>query len=248
MPTFLDRYLAGEHEQVWRDLINLGPAIRQDSTLLVDARAVATATMRRVSHNLALLVPRLRDAGYRFAYDDTARQESGGWWGADFPVHDPPAASAAENLDAIERTFGPLPLSVRAFYEHVGAVNLIGTHPDWPDIEILDPLVVGPLPARSELADEYEDWQDQEPEEPFTLDLAPDSYHKADISGGPSYGVEFPCSAADAVLKNERHHLAFVDYLRLALAWAGLPGFDRLPPADVPRDVLTALTADFVDF
>lgn len=249
MPTFLNRYAAGEHQEVWHDLVALGPAVRQDSALLADARAVANETMRRASHNLALLIPRLRAAGYQFTYEDPAAHgENTGWWGVDFPVHEPPDPTSIANLDAIERQLGPMPLSLRAYYENVGPINLIGTHPDWPDIEILDPLVIGPLPNVNDLAEELLDRQEQDADDDFTLDLAPDNYHKADISGGPAYGVEFPCPAADAKFQNEPHGVTFVDYLRVALAWAGLPGFDRLPSSDVPRSLITGMTADFVAF
>jgi hypothetical protein len=31
MSEYLARYLAGEHEQVWDDLVALGPAVREES-------------------------------------------------------------------------------------------------------------------------------------------------------------------------------------------------------------------------
>lgn len=62
---FLDRYQSGHYEQVWEELLALGPAIRSEP-LLSQARAVTTEMMRRIRHNLELLVPRLRSLGYRF--------------------------------------------------------------------------------------------------------------------------------------------------------------------------------------
>ena len=52
--NFLSRYLAGEHEQVWAELISLGGQVREPG-YFDDAYAVATETMRRVRHNAKLL-------------------------------------------------------------------------------------------------------------------------------------------------------------------------------------------------
>ena len=46
MPKFLDRYLAGEHGAVWKELVALGEGIRQKRHY-ADAAAVAAETMRR---------------------------------------------------------------------------------------------------------------------------------------------------------------------------------------------------------
>ncbi|MGZ6376098.1 MAG: hypothetical protein ACXWPI_15445, partial [Ktedonobacterales bacterium] len=65
--TYLERYLAGEYEQVWAELQALGAAVREEP-LHSDALAVARATMRRVRENLEMLIPRLVKAGYQFGY------------------------------------------------------------------------------------------------------------------------------------------------------------------------------------
>jgi hypothetical protein len=46
LDRYLDRYLAGEHEDVWAELMSLGAQVRERS-LLDDATAVARETMRR---------------------------------------------------------------------------------------------------------------------------------------------------------------------------------------------------------
>jgi hypothetical protein len=61
----LARYTAGQHEEVWADMVALGPAVR-DAAHLDDAWAVARETMRRARHNLELLIRRLDEMGYRF--------------------------------------------------------------------------------------------------------------------------------------------------------------------------------------
>jgi hypothetical protein len=67
MPTYLDRYLAGEYEQVWDELMALGAAVREEP-LYSDARAVTRETMRRVRANIETLVPRWEAIGYKFGY------------------------------------------------------------------------------------------------------------------------------------------------------------------------------------
>jgi hypothetical protein len=52
----LNRYLSGEHEDVWKEL---GTAALP-SALHGEAQLIAVETMRRVRRNLGLLVPRLR--------------------------------------------------------------------------------------------------------------------------------------------------------------------------------------------
>jgi hypothetical protein len=65
--SFLDRYLLGEHEQVWAELTALGSAI-QDEPLYGAALVVAHETMRRVRRNIEMLIPRLRRLGYEFGH------------------------------------------------------------------------------------------------------------------------------------------------------------------------------------
>jgi hypothetical protein len=86
----------------------------------------------------------------------------------------------------------------------VGDVWLVGTHPDWPESEAADPLVIElegtrypDASIRDHFAGEYEAWQDWTADDPdaggFVLPLAPDRLHKANISGGfpgPAIGAE----------------------------------------------------------
>ncbi len=67
MASYLDRYLSGEHEQVWAELVALGAAVREEP-LYSDAWAVACETMRRARYNIELLIPRLEAFGYQFGH------------------------------------------------------------------------------------------------------------------------------------------------------------------------------------
>ena len=255
--NFLSRYLAGEHEQVWTDLVTLGPDIRKPR-YKSEALEVARETMRRVEANVRTVVARLQMLNYTFKttgmwLDELASRyeailEMPG--AADSPyaerlrnstkrqrekprlefyqirAHVPPDPNTARHLEELEKLAGPVPLSLWAFYEIVGEVDLIGRHETIsPEA---DPLVVFPLPAMLEACgDEIKEGR---------ISIAPDHYHKADISGGAPYEIGLPDARADAELLNERHNLFFVDYLRLVFRHGGFPGYAGMD-RDVPKEI-----------
>jgi hypothetical protein len=197
---------------------------------------VAAETMRRVRRNCELLVSRLRALGYVFGTypDGTTGYYTQG------PLVAPSDQTRADVAE-LEAQAGPLPLSLVAFWQEVGSVDLVGMRPGWPDG--LDPLVVyppeGALSDLDEVAgnDIFEESICSQItaalghvnfEAPrFFAGLAPDDLHKDNVSGGGPYGVALPCPSADFVFLEEGHNLPFVQYLRLAiLRWGGFPGLD----------------------
>ncbi len=139
--TYLERYLAGEHEQVWVELVSLGERVREEP-LYSDAWAVARETMRRARRNIELLVERLPALGYRFGYDWLAEQR-GTEFGPeaireierDAPHFRPPRSDVAERIAELEARAGALPLALRAWYEVVGTVDFVGKAPTtWDDL------------------------------------------------------------------------------------------------------------------
>ena len=234
MPSFLSRYRAGEHRAVWADLRALGETVR-DPRHFEDARAVAVETMTRVRRNVETLIERLSDAGYEFGIEGVGRPTA--------PLS-PPDAGTPRYVRWMEDLGGPLGLSARAWVEVVGDVNLNGNHPLWAGRDMYtDALVVEfeyrawPLPdgrpfdARGHHASEWEAWAEavaeDGPEEtgPFGFDVAPDFYHKANVSGAGSYRVLVPDRTADAVIDLGGPTMPFTDYLRHCFAWGGFPGF-----------------------
>lgn len=223
--SYLERYLAGEHEQVWAELRALGADVRREP-VRVDARAVAAETMRRVRRNLERIVAKLEAAGAEFGVypDGTLPSYTLG------PLTPPTAATRTDAAVLDERT-GPLPLSLEAFWNEVGSVDLVARYPSAP--ALLDPLVVDP--PEGPLA-ELDDWEaddgweaDEDPDRKgrFAAPLAPDLLHKDNTSGGEAYGLYLPDPGADFALLNEPHGLDFVPYLRLSiLRWGGFPGLD----------------------
>jgi hypothetical protein len=214
--SWTDRYLAGDRGQVWAEMLGAGPRLRADPVGWEQARTVAELTMRRARGNVERLIDMLPAGGYRFEP------------GEGLPVFEPPAADITDQLDRLEATTGPLPLALRAWLAQVGRVNLTGSHPAWR-YAYSDPLVVdAPVDY---IHSEYRDWEADRGTEwdrgVFTVDIAPDYLHKANVSGGAPYGLAVPDPAADGILLWERHQTTFVGYLRLAFGWGGFPGWDR---------------------
>jgi len=239
---FFERYRAGEHVAVWKELVALGPGVRGDAHA-ADALAVAYATMERVAANVDTLIDRLTKLGYQFKH--ASRPSAGGllqMGGMAFDIsqllaraaggakrqaatpspHQRPADGLQKTLIDFERQTAVMPLSIRAFFEVVGEVNLVGTHPSIAPRNgetAPDPLVVD---AFDEGMVEY----DEEEETPLSLMIAPDDLHKADTSGGDPYEIAIPDPRADGIVLNERHELLFVDYLRLCFRFGGFPGYE----------------------
>ena len=215
----LDRYWDGDCLQVWNEMTRLGSAIR-DSQYFVEASAVARETMRRVRHNIEQIIEKLDRLGYRFTASidyfgdlqreltpDLTRLPSLG----NPSVFKPAEASAPQRLDALEkRIAGPLPLSIRHWWEQIGFVCLAGVH------EILspgDPEGASPL-VIWEFDDEWAEPIDltQFNETGFQLSLERDAY-----------AIRVPDWGADVKIRPDR--LWFVPYLREVFKWGGFPGW-----------------------
>jgi hypothetical protein len=269
MGHFLDRYRRGEYKQVWDELLAQGEAIAQ-APLWAEASAIAHETMQRVRQNIEILLPRLRQLGYQFG-DPGGAKPLPHWFQEDFSSAQeksfqpliPPQPDVHLFLEQLTRTIGPLPLSLQAFYQEVGGVNFIGTHPKW-DILVetihqqkhlnrtgLDPLSLDPLidVVATFFLDEYreycefpEDW----PGGSFRLELAPDSHHKYGVSGGAPYEMEAPDGRIDGLFLNEWHHTTFVDYLRTCLHFGGLPELELVQEHKEVSEALAYLRQDLL--
>jgi len=237
MSGFLERYRQGEYQEVWDELDALGVGVRE-RLVYSEALAVAHETMQRVRHNIEVVISRLEALGYQFGYawmqqyppvDET--------WVAEQPARRIlPSEETPQRLERFEELVGAIPLSVRAFWSEVGAVNLVGAHPRWEELfqrhmirglepPNLDPLFVEGLSEH--LLDLYA-YERSQGEELFPLPLAPDGYHKYNISGSGGYEIALPDASADAPLLNEWHDTTFVNYLRVCLHYGGLPGLQRI--------------------
>ena len=127
-----------------------------------------------------------------------------------------------------------LPLSVRAWFEEVGDVNLVGTHPALsPGGVDADPLTIFSDSMMNEIdtwLESYEASEDSNMHEAVlswnARDKAQQLAHKTEFYDY-GYIIELPNAAADAVLECESHGTTFVGYLRIAFRWGGFPGWEQ---------------------
>ena len=231
----LRRYRDGERVPVWdeiRSFERIGGAFREE---VMD---VARETMGRVARNADLLSERLEDHGWRAL---------GG------RLRTMPSPEDSEVIQRIEEiSGGPVPPTLLAFWTVVGGIDWIWdyraeqTAPDLgldlPLLE-LDPLSVDPAGV---VDWQFEEWETQKVQpdpdliDPYGLSLAPDAFHKANFSGGESYGIELPFFGADPIFAHEPHQLPFVDYLRIGFRWAGFPGLENHGDQRDVRDFVAA--------
>ena len=142
-----------------------------------------------------------------------------------------PESDTVEAIARIEKEVGVLPEALKLFWFRIGSVDLCGSHRKWGGAEYPDPLVVAPVSfALTELEDFLGDKEERLRFNcPYCVPIAPDYFHKANVSGSMYYNVSVPAVAADPPLNDEWHKTTFVNYLEIALSWAGFPGLDRYP-------------------
>ncbi len=240
---------------VWSSLYCEGE-LEEGTPMWEDACAVARETMLRARQNVATIVDFLQQQRY-FFFGMPPREDGkpGEPWLR-------PGPDTSTQLERLRTLVGPLPLSLRAWWEIVGHVSLQGVFEDargegddprgWK-LPMNDPLMVDPLWYALQQADE----QIAEGGAPdgkggFLLDLAPDLYHKANVSGGAPYSVRLPDRRIDTPLLSVRILLpvppeagrphtevetneTFVEYLRRSFQWAGFPGYAFLPDPQMER-------------
>ena len=250
MISYLERYLESAslnqvNSRIWAELLSLGADVRQDP-LYSDARAVARETMVRARKNVEILLERLSALDYQFL--------------APGEVWILPDRASTTALDALEQRCGPLPLSLRMWYEVVGSVSFMGAHPAlsyfdsskmrrvrpqpvYADPLVIDPLETDPLPFYLNLIYDFTGVETTDP--PYGLRLAPDAVHKANHSGGGPTQILFPNPAVDApLISDDWDGVSFVSYLRTCFQWGGFPGWRDHP--DFPRAEIEFLTENLL--
>jgi len=220
--NLLARYKAGEHEAVWAEL----RAGAQD-----DALAVAQETMARVARNADRLAVYLTNIGWRVPSGEMRSPKLG--------ADERDVIARAEDISGVE-----IPLALQVFWEVVGGIDFVWDYKadlDIPDIDVvqefyddLDPLYIDPAPAMENELDHWAYIKEDDPDEygRFVVPLAPDHYHKANISGGAPYSVSLSENRVDPMFLYAPIEEPFTDYLRRAFRWGGFPGLEA--HADVP--------------
>jgi len=216
---------------------------------------VSPATELRITRTLdyvtKLGLPEYKDDPLRHEAFDWARAQGiplGG--GANQKGQEKPEPVPTAELDDFERRHGPLPMSLRAWYEIVGPVDFCGSHLVLMSTALKyspDPLVVDALEGADVTLDMFDDEDDDEEdgETRRLLWLAPDDLHKINVSGGSPYGMYIPEPNADAEFANYARGVTFVQYLRETFRWGGFPGL-QLAGSHIPRQELDFLTKDLL--
>lgn len=240
MASLSARYQAGDWDAVWHEIRTTASS----ELVAADVDDVASATMQRARTQIDDLASRFVDLGLRSA--------------GSIPVRTPPPPDVVGRLAVLERTTGQLPAALRALMTHVGGVSLMGDLPRLglsydagkrprtmpPGPPFADPLVISDV--------DYLEFEVREHLEEVALDasapllpfgFAPDELHKANISGG-EHTISFSSHLPDPVITGiaGRLGITLVEYLRLSIAWGGLPGYSFAPHA-APK-TLARLRAD----
>ena len=234
-PSYSKLYGECCHEQWWDELLELGE-LTPGSVLWDDAYDVALQTAQLAKRNIELIVEFLNRSDYEFGYG------IGNGFQADPAPWTPPRAETVDEIRLLEEIAGPIPLSIRAWWEVVGDVCLQGRFKEdgntpHDDLPLMDQLCVLPV---SQVLRDLGDWlEDGEQAEPFEAPICPDIFHKGEYSGGPHYSVRLPDARADSELKYImvfldgpfekassliRTRETFTSYMRRTLDWAGFPG------------------------
>jgi hypothetical protein len=165
-----------------------------------------------IAEDLRTLVSRLRAAGFAFCHPDDV-----------FPGVEEDVESI---ISRVERDIGPVPYALAAFWRRVGSVDLAGSHPNWTGCDYPDPLVVYPASVAAAELDEFlvSRALGLEAEFPYRIPIAPDSFHKENVSGGMWYNVYCPAADHNPIVNDEGRDLPFLDYVEDALRMGGFPG------------------------
>jgi hypothetical protein len=148
-------------------------------------------------------------------------------------VLDRPTKRTAQQLYKLEKMAGgPLPLSLRAWYEQVGAVSLLGytgTLLSGKDVPSggPDPLIIYSQDLALQMM--KEDWDEREDSAwwqhgRIRLPLAPDRVFKAGGGGCGPYEMVIPNLCADGIFEDGNKR-TFVNYLRNVFECGGFPGW-----------------------
>lgn len=105
---FLQRYLNGEHEAVWSELVDLGPSALEPGCL-AEATAIAREIVNRSRFNIERIANTLADIGFRY-------------WHPDGPFQLADTASR-RLLAEKEAAWGEFPLILRTWYDTFAYVD-----------------------------------------------------------------------------------------------------------------------------
>lgn len=225
--TLYDRYINGQTDQVYQDILNL----EQTAFLpayLPDIDNVLTEMFQRVAYNLDIIYVELANINYIFKTEFKHN--------FDRPLHKPlPDTNfLLDRLDEDVKPFGFVPLSLKYFYKIVGGVNFVWDYETNDKLmwQLADPIQIASLDAIVEaVTDKYwlEEMQDAVDEEDIPyLELSADELHKDNISGAEPYSLELTGQPSiDSLFLNEPNNTTLINYLRICFDNCGFPSIQR---------------------
>jgi hypothetical protein len=231
-PDIYTKYSLSRIHADWACLIGQEYRLK-DLQFREEAMVFARQIMRKARIHILEIIRQLQQENYIFLDVQKAHLE--------------PEPDMPDWIRSLEQRGIYIPLSLAAWLCEVGAVNLIGTHPEWPkpgyifgtepkkfEPTLADPLVVELPQEYAEYL--YSEWKCSEDSGvvPFRVEVAPDHLHKANLSGGLPYQLLASRPCVDGILLNERHSTSFVHYLRIALLWGGFPGLEYIQEIPSP--------------
>lgn len=246
MPGQYHRYQQGFYQEVYDELLAMHEHVFEDSTY-EEALLVARTMMKRVRHNIELLIPRLQLMEYHFGEGLSESAEEAAYWEQEAPIYQTPTSETPSLVAQLEQSAGTLPLTLKCCYEEVGNVNFVGTFPLSENRReriaqgsLLDPLFL--YSVKMALTIGEDDWDATN-----DISIAPDRFFKYRYSGSGSYSIKAPCKRFDAPLEGyEVPDITFVNYLRLCFRWGGFPGLEKTN--SLTPEQLAFLTQDLLAF
>lgn len=227
--SLLSRYVAGECEEVWQELVQTDVGT-EDNSYLEDVLAVVRETARRGKENLRSIHARLVDAGYDFEHPERAFVEA----------DDESRKSIAE----VECRLGRLPILARIWYENVASVDFSQTRrqclemPDHPLANLgwyphvrylpLDHCLAWADRMKQEYSEWYEDAHEWMEKDGWDVTAPSERPPFLPIGGHASNceakGFELPSSAVDGIFFDDGDGPTyFNEDIRFGLAYGGFP-------------------------
>ena len=216
MASLLKRYMAGEREQVWREIdvghLPLAEVYEKKYDRFISGEEideVMRETFQRVSRNIDRLIGRLRELNYRFESETSEYSEP-----------EPPrrryGPEVFEAIGSISKTFEVMrafkngqrsfPRSIELFAEIVGAVDLTQAwvadnqmHPVLAMLGDFDPLVVDVEHFTQDAQEDYVVLPTPVGGMGMIAEFAPSFEHKANVSGAENPHFFLPTDRNDPI-------------------------------------------------
>lgn len=212
-------YQIGEIDTAW-SVMNYLLELGRGADQFHDFRHLA---VERCKRNLDTLVTSLVDRNYIFCENDSARGVRG--LGDVWKKPDDDSIKASQ---ALSEQFGNAGYLVHAWMEEIGDFNINGYFESWGDLIESDPLWIE---FQSSNYVDYFESEVRENDEPwiladYQLIFAPDSLHKADISGSSGPAINIPAGIPEGSVRVGLRQISFRNYLN---SYFSAGGFLSLP-------------------